>query len=101
MRLISLLLLTSCLQPVVHVEGVESCHSQDADKDGLSDEEEAFWGTDPDSLDTDKDGLLDGVEVDFGSDPLDPDSDGGGVGDSDEFWNDMNPNDPNDDLLWD
>ena len=55
----------------------------DSDQDGLSDEEEAGYGTDPHSPDTDGDGLLDGFEVQNGLDPLvagdetgDPDNDG-------------------------
>lgn len=46
----------------------------DADDDGLSDDEEADLGTDPNDPDTDDDGVNDGDEVDCGSDPLDPNS---------------------------
>jgi hypothetical protein len=35
----------------------------DTDRDGLSDELEAIWGTDPTNPDTDGDGLTDGMEV--------------------------------------
>ncbi|HLU49657.1 MAG TPA: hypothetical protein VK116_16275, partial [Planctomycetota bacterium] len=58
----------------------------DRDRDGLSDEEEAFYQTDPDNPDTDGDGLLDGWEVhgvtrngiheplgEYGADPHFPD----------------------------
>lgn len=56
----------------------------DSDNDGLSDADEAFWGTDPFNPDTDGDGLLDGTEVDLylsGScvHPLNPDSDGDSI----------------------
>jgi hypothetical protein len=44
---------------------------QDSDADGLSDEEEADLGTDPEDPDTDGDGVEDGAEVDAGTDPLD------------------------------
>jgi hypothetical protein len=44
---------------------------QDSDEDGLSDEEEADLGTDPEDPDTDGDGVSDGAEVDAGTDPLD------------------------------
>ncbi|KAA1426801.1 Stk1 family PASTA domain-containing Ser/Thr kinase [Nocardioides antri] len=44
----------------------------DTDRDGLSDEEEASAGTDPNNPDTDGDGFRDGREVEEGSDPLDP-----------------------------
>jgi len=35
----------------------------DSDKDGLSDDEEKIFGTDPTDPDTDKDGMPDGQEV--------------------------------------
>ncbi|HEX4825095.1 MAG TPA: thrombospondin type 3 repeat-containing protein [Candidatus Polarisedimenticolaceae bacterium] len=56
---------------------------RDRDGDGLSDDDEAIHGTDPDNPDTDGDGLLDGFEVAHGFNPLvpgeqhaDPDGDG-------------------------
>ncbi len=45
---------------------------QDSDQDGLSNEEEALYGTDPLNKDTDGDGYSDGVEVESGYDPLKP-----------------------------
>ena len=96
----------------------------DRDGDGLPDDEEAIWGTDPDNPDTDGDGLLDGEEVYiYKTDPLNPDTDydgltdgaevhvyrtnpllrdtdGGGVADGHEVIEDgTNPLDPSDDLL--
>ncbi|MGE6761436.1 Ig-like domain-containing protein [Corallococcus interemptor] len=57
----------------------------DSDNDGLTDVEEAQYGTDPRNPDTDGDGLLDGVEVHSGrTDPLDDDSDDDGVLDGNE-----------------
>ncbi len=56
----------------------------DADGDGVSDEDEAAGGTDPDAADTDGDGLDDGEEADLGTDPLDPDTDDDGLSDGDE-----------------
>ena len=57
--------------------------ANDADGDGLTDEQEAALGTDPQNPDTDGDGLRDGFEVLHGFNPLhagegvqDPDSDG-------------------------
>jgi len=44
----------------------------DLDGDGLNDEQEGIWGTDPLDPDSDDDGYEDGVEVDIGTDPLDP-----------------------------
>lgn len=43
---------------------------QDSDQDGLSNDEEALYGTDPLNKDTDGDGYMDGVEVESGYDPL-------------------------------
>jgi hypothetical protein len=55
--------------------GIE-CAAPDTDGDGLTDDEEATLGTDPDNPDTDGDGLTDGDEVDtHGTDPLDRDTD--------------------------
>ena len=52
----------------------------DQDEDGLTDDEEANLGTDPNDPDTDDDGLFDGTEVDMAQgsgcpNPLDSDSD--------------------------
>jgi OOP family OmpA-OmpF porin len=96
----------------------------DRDGDGLPDDEEARWNTDPDDPDTDKDGLMDGEEVYvYKTDPLNPDTDydglkdgaevqvyrtnplvrdtdNGGVADGHEVIEDgTNPLDPSDDLL--
>lgn len=45
---------------------------QDADQDGLSNDEEKLYGTNPSVKDTDGDGYSDGVEVESGYDPLKP-----------------------------
>ena len=44
----------------------------DADSDGLSNEEEKIYGTDSEVADTDGDGYSDGVEIEGGFDPLKP-----------------------------
>ena len=44
----------------------------DTDQDGLSNEEEAAYGTDPNNTDTDHDSYTDGTEVSSGYDPLVP-----------------------------
>lgn len=46
--------------------------SDDIDGDGLSNDEEAALGTDPESADSDGDGWSDKEEADLGTDPLDP-----------------------------
>lgn len=58
----------------------------DRDADGLNDDGELLWFTDPDSPDTDGDGLLDGEEVHtYGTDPLLGDTDGDGLLDGAEL----------------
>jgi len=54
-------------------------NDEDRDGDGLSNDDEALLGTDPDLADTDGDGDDDGTEVAAGTDPLNPDTDGDGV----------------------
>ena len=54
----------------------DSDFDSDPDGDGLTNGEEAVWGTDPWRKDTDLDGVDDGEEVENGSDPDDA-SDGG------------------------
>lgn len=56
----------------------------DSDEDGLTDEDEMMYGTDPGSDDTDGDGLMDGEELSMGADPLIADTDGDGLNDGDE-----------------
>lgn len=53
----------------------------DADQDGLPDDQEPNFGTDPNDPDTDDDGVSDGDEVFAGTDPLSGDSDGDGIDD--------------------
>lgn len=43
--------------------------NEDSDDDGLSNAEEADYGTDPDDPDSDGDGYADGAEVDAGTNP--------------------------------
>lgn len=57
----------------------------DTDLDGLSDDEEAMYGTNPTKVDTDDDSLTDRDEVKvFKTDPTNPDSDGDGFKDGEE-----------------
>ncbi len=54
----------------------------DSDGDGLTNAEEAQWGTDPSNRDTDGDTLLDGEEVTQGTSPISKDTDGDGLQDN-------------------
>lgn len=45
---------------------------QDSDQDGLSNDEEKLYGTDPFNKDSDQDGYSDGIEVESGYDPRKP-----------------------------
>ncbi|GBC59360.1 hypothetical protein DENIS_0299 [Desulfonema ishimotonii] len=66
----------------------------DADNDGLTDDEEAERGTDPNNPDSDGDGLTDGEEVAQDTDPTNSDSDGDSVSDGAEIEAGTDPNDP-------
>lgn len=59
---------------------VGAYESKDSDSDGLTDAEEAFYGTNPLEPDCDSDGIIDGDEVyEQGTDPDDSDSDDDGT----------------------
>ena len=66
----------------------------DTDHDGLSDEQEAFYGSNPANPDTDGDGIKDGDEVDMGTSPTDVDSDHDGIEDGVELQNGTDPLNP-------
>jgi hypothetical protein len=68
----------------------------DTDGDGLSNDQEAEIGSDPNDPDTDDDGLIDGEEVFLGTDPTNPDTDDDGLTDLAEEQAGTNPLDPND-----
>ena len=71
---------------------VEVVFPLDSDGDGLTDEEEAFYGTDPFLADTDGDGLFDREEIfTWQTDPLNPDTDGDGYLDGEEVRQGYNP----------
>lgn len=64
----------------------------DRDRDGLTDEQEATRGTDPDKSDTDGDGLNDLAEViTYRTDPLKADTDGDSFNDGQEVSGKYNP----------
>ncbi|MBD3192744.1 MAG: hypothetical protein GF308_19045 [Candidatus Heimdallarchaeota archaeon] len=69
----------------------------DTDGDGLTDEEESTYGTDPNDEDSDDDGLLDGEEVNtHETDPTDDDSDDDTYTDGEEIDAGIDPNDGQD-----
>jgi hypothetical protein len=71
---------------------IKKITSKDKDLDGLSDENEKKYGTNPESIDTDGDGLLDAEEVTvYHTDPLNPDTDGDGKKDGYEVDMGVNP----------
>ncbi|MFA5047931.1 MAG: hypothetical protein WC516_02715 [Patescibacteria group bacterium] len=66
--------------------------AKDSDGDGLNDEEEKKYGTDPYSVDADRDGLTDRAEVKiYHTNPLNPDSDSDGNRDGEEVINGYDP----------
>jgi hypothetical protein len=73
-------------------ENTEDDVSVDSDNDGLSDEDEDIYGTDPNDPDSDNDGLSDEEEITAGTDPNDADSDDDGLSDGDELLLGTNPN---------
>ena len=74
---------------------VEPPKPLDSDLDGLSDEDEELYGTDPQKVDTDDDGLTDRDEVKvFETDPNNSDTDGDSYGDGDEVRAGYDPKGP-------
>jgi hypothetical protein len=70
----------------------------DSDNDGLTDDEEAGLGTDPQNAYSDSDALDDGEEVlTYGSDPLDDDTDDDGRSDGGEVFSGTDLLDPDSD----
>ena len=68
----------------------------DTDGDGLTNDQEAEIGSDPNDPDTDDDGLIDGEEVFLGTDPTNPDTDDDGTTDLEEEQAGTSPLDPDD-----
>lgn len=56
--------------PAAYADQLVFGNGIDSDKDGLSDELEAKYSTDPENFDTDGDGYSDGEELNHGYDPL-------------------------------
>lgn len=78
------------------LDGVEIIGDQDLD--GLYDDDETLYGTDPSLSDTDGDGLNDPDEIDLGTDPLVTDSDNDNLDDSEEIAAGTDPLIPDTDL---
>ena len=75
---------------------------QDDDLDGLTDEEEEEYATDPNNPDSDGDGLLDGEEVyQYETQPDNPDSDGDGLLDGEDILCDPHISDVDEDGISD
>ena len=75
---------------------------QDDDLDGLTDEEEEEYATDPNNPDSDGDGLLDGEEVyQYETQPDNPDSDGDGLLDGEDILCDPHISDVDEDGIGD
>jgi hypothetical protein len=71
--------------------------NNDLDADGLSNQEEREYGTDPQRVDSDFDGLNDGAEIkDYFTDPTLADTDGDGIWDGEEVKEGTDPGNPND-----
>jgi hypothetical protein len=90
---------TSPQQPTAPSEPTSSIPTielpPDADGDGLTDTEEANYGTDISKSDTDGDGLSDSEEVRiYFTNPTNPDTDGDGFTDGDEVKKGYNPKGP-------
>ncbi len=71
----------------------------DPDGDGLTNDEEAKYGTKPDIRDTDDGGVNDGDEIKDGTDPLNPKDDDSDKDGMPNWWEKkygLNPNDPSD-----
>lgn len=75
--------------------GVVSPQNIDSDRDGLTDETEDKYGTDPNDVDSDGDLLSDYNEIEvYKTKPLVTDTDGDGYIDGDEVSNGYDPNGP-------
>ncbi len=77
--------------------GGEFSIDPDPDGDGLTNQQEEVFETDPDVADSDGDGLHDGEEFALGTDPNDPDTDDDLLGDAEEVAAGTNPFDSDSD----
>ena len=96
MRMLTLLVMIGCeektsTQMENSEENTEPTQTVDTDGDGLSDEDEISFGSDPSNPDSDGDGLGDAEEFEAGTDPNNPDSDGDGLNDFNEVQQGTDP----------
>lgn len=96
LALLSVLLVSACSEPRGDGNLDAATAAADSDGDGMSDADEAIFGSDPASADTDGDGLLDGEEALAGTDPLASDTDEDGYSDFDELETGHSPTDDSD-----
>jgi hypothetical protein len=75
----------STTQRLVRDASTTNSNAVDTDKDGLSDNEETQYGTDPLLADSDGDGLSDSQEISIGTNPLLADEDDDGLNDNAEL----------------
>jgi len=76
---------------ILEDENITELMSEDIDSDGLSLEEELFYGSNPSLVDTDGDSINDFDEIQAGLDPTNEDSDFDGLSDADEINNGTDP----------
>ncbi|MCG6937107.1 MAG: S8 family serine peptidase [Gammaproteobacteria bacterium] len=85
------------LQTDTDGDGIGNTCDSDDDNDGLSDTDEAVYGSNPLLADTDGDTLIDGDEVHlYLTNPILKDTDSDGFNDNEEIAAGSGPNDPND-----
>ncbi|WP_162533761.1 BspA family leucine-rich repeat surface protein [Colwellia sp. Arc7-D] len=77
---------SACISYLKTYKKVSDPLTDDSDKDGISDADEYFLGTNSNSKDSDNDGLLDKQELYLETDPSDPDTDGDGLMDGMEYY---------------
>lgn len=83
------------LQTDTDNDGFGNICDEDDDNDGLTDDEESIYNTDPLDEDTDNDGVSDFIEIaETFTDPLIKDTDGDGVNDGEELDAGTSPVDP-------
>ncbi|RPH39543.1 MAG: hypothetical protein EHM87_23910 [Burkholderiales bacterium] len=81
----SLLLFYGCSSVKTSIVTPLSINDYDSDSDGISDEQETAFSTNPNNSDTDQDGLSDLFEIHSNLSPLNYDTDNDGISDAEDF----------------